>query len=232
MPTKKPVEIKKKAVHGKPELSATQTQTDFAVPIRFSEFATKWREQVNENLSSDLKDFVETALPEEKAFLQEALTNWRSGSSGKPVRGFQEHELPFLTALSETLNGELLVAVDSSEMVREVEQFITAKLASGWKVPKLDYGAWRNDTKEAVMERLRRLLMHHVDYLSYNCRQEDMNFLIDLLDQWETIVKNVPLDTLGPQRMAAAAEIHLEVLRRREEVSRAYEASKAAEQGK
>lgn len=99
-------------------------------------------------------------------------------------------------------------------MVREVEEFITAKLTADWKEPKRDYTyGYCEDPKEGDA-RIRQLLLRHVDHVTHKCRREDMNFLSDVLEQWEAIMDNEDLRDGTPHRMAAAAEIHLDVIRR------------------
>lgn len=203
MPTKKPLEMKKEAAPPTPAVQAT--------PEKFSGFAEKWREAVDSRLTGYLKDFVKDAMPEEKAFMIEVLSTWES-RHGRPIRGFQEHDLPLLSAISLELNGDLLVPVESEEMMLAVEAFITETLASGRKLPKREYVC--NLPAEDGDARIRRLLLRHVDYFTHECRREDMNFLSDVLEQWEAIVNNKGLRDGTPHHMAAAAEIHLELLRR------------------
>ncbi len=198
--------VSKKAAANRPPVAATPNpQPEPCSPSEFSTFAKEWREKVNKELQGYFNGFLDDGTPEEKAFLNETFLIWE-GQHGKPgVRSFKDHEVPLFTALSEAVNGRYMVSVDSREMQEEVENFITKKLEAGWKQPKQSY-SWR-EPEDVTMARIRKLLLRHVDYFSYNCRQEDMNFLIDALEQWETIVNNAELNKGTKHHMAAAAEI-------------------------
>ena len=145
--------------------------------------------------------------------MTEVLCWWDSGFGHGGTKSYGEREIPLFSAIQDRLNGMHLVPVDSEEMVREVEEFITAKLEAGWKAPKRD---WARPTEEQIKERLTGLVARQVQFFAHRCKQTDLTFMIDLLEQWETLTDNEEFWQKTEHPLAAAAEIHLAAMKRRE----------------
>lgn len=99
MPTKTSTKPETPRATTKKEAPAPLTPAVEAKPEKFSGFVQKWRENVDHRLTRYLKDFVDDAMPEEKAFMLEVLCRWESNTCGGRLRGFNEHEIPLLSAI-------------------------------------------------------------------------------------------------------------------------------------
>jgi hypothetical protein len=185
-------------------------------PARYAAFVEAERAAVNGRLEGYFKDFIKNGLSEEKHFLTEVFTWRESGFGNSGVKAHGEHEIPLFSAIQDRLDGMHLVPVDSAAMVFEVEKFITDKLAAGWKEPVKDYSACGRQTEEVISERLRGLVARQVQFFASRCKQRDLNFMIDLLEQWETLTDDDEFWKNTKEPLAAAAEIHLDVMKRRE----------------
>jgi hypothetical protein len=75
-----------------------------------------------------------------------------------------------------------LVPVESSAMVREVERFITDKIAAGWKKPERRAGLGAESDQE-IKDRLRTLISRQMQFFTLRCKRTDLIFMIDLLEQ-------------------------------------------------
>ena len=188
-------------------------------PERYAAFVEAEREAVNSRLEEYFEGFIKDGLAEEKNFLVEVFSWWESGFGHGAVRSYGEREIPLFSAIQDRLNGMHLVQVESEEMVREVEEFITAKLEAGWKAkPRPTY---RPESDEAIKERLRILLTRQVQYFSMRCKRADLIFMIDMLEQWEALTDNAEFWAKTEKPLAAAAELHLTVSKRRDKESAA-----------
>lgn len=207
------------AAHLKAAVKAATTQEKPAAapitrnhnPERYAAFVEAVRKGVDDRLERYIKDFIMNGLPEEKRFLNEVFMGWESGCRG--VRGHGEHEIPLFSAIQQELDGMHLVPVDSDAMVGEVEKFITDKIASGWKEPVRS--AWGRETDEEIKERLRTLLARQSQFFASRCKRTDLIFMIDLLEQWEALTDNDEFWQETEYPLAAAAELHLDVMKRR-----------------
>lgn len=106
-----------------------------------------------------------------------------------------------------------------------MEDFLKNGLA-GWKAPKQDFS--KRETDDAIEARLTALVGRQVDYFTSRCKRTDLIFLIDLLEQWESLTDNDTFWENTKYPLAAAAEIQLDVMRRREKERLEYEAEKAS----
>jgi hypothetical protein len=187
-------------------------------PERYAAFVEAERAAVNKRLQKHFDALLEVGMAEEKLFLIEVLDWWDSGfgHTDSGTKPYGVHEIPLFSAIQDRLNGMHLVTVDSKQMVDEVEKFITAKLEAGWQDPgRTPYSPQPN---EEVDKRLKTLLVRQVQYFSSRCKRSDMMVLSDLIEQWETLTDNDEFWQKTEYPLAAAMELHLEVMKRRREL--------------
>ena len=181
---------------------------------RYSDFAKEIRETAKRRLDSLLEHFSNSSLPEEKHVLISILENWQGRHFD--TKNFTEHENYLFSAIQQELDGTLLVPVEDSEMMAEVERFITEKLSSGWKpVKEPVVCSWEIPIDEK-RKRQANLLMRHVQYFCSRCAEQDMDFLGDLLEAWEGIINDKKIREGTKHHLAAASELTVEVLQRKQ----------------
>lgn len=184
-------------------------------PERYAAFVDAVRAEANDRLERYMKAFIQDGLPEEKQFMNDVFMDWEGGYV-TGVKGHGEHEVPLFSAIQSKLDGMHLVPVESMAMVAEVNQFITDKIASGWQREKPNTQYWQ-ESEEQIRKRLTALLNRQVQYFFLRCKRTDLIFMIDILEQWEMLTDNAEFWDKTKYPLAAAAELHLDVMKRRRE---------------
>jgi hypothetical protein len=202
--------------------AVTESNPVAAKPNRFAAFIEAARRSVNDTLEGLMEEFRETGLPKEKHFLIEVLQTWESTSSRRGVKAYAQQEVPLFSAIQYQLDGMSLIPVASSAMVREVEQFITDKIAAGWKEPKTNLSPSPRETDQEIRDRIAKVVARQMQLFASHCKRSDLIFMSDLLEQWESLTDNPEFWKNTEYPLAAAAEVEIDTLRRRDEMLRKY----------
>jgi hypothetical protein len=73
----------------------------------------------------------------------------------------------------------------------------------------------RGPSEDQIKERVTGLVARQFQFFAHRCKHTDLTFMIDLLEQWETLTDNEEF-WQKTEHPLAAAEIHLAAMKRRE----------------